>query len=103
MNHAFLIQAHNYPELLADIVNLMSAPNHYFFIHIDKKATIYMHSSQAIKQLKLNSNVIFIERTINVHWGGMSHSWQTLNLMKAVTQYNIRFDFIHLLSGQTIH
>ena len=56
MNHAFLIQAHNYPELLADIVNLMSAPNHYFFIHIDKKATIYMHSSQAIKQLKLAEN-----------------------------------------------
>lgn len=100
MNHAFLIQAHNYPELLADIVNLMSAPNHYFFIHIDKKATIYMHSSQAIKQLKLNPNVIFIERTINVHWGGMSQFMATFNLMEAVNQFNIKFDFIHLLSGQ---
>lgn len=32
--------------------------------------------------------------------GGMSQFMATLNLMKAVTQYNIRFDFIHLLSGQ---
>lgn len=38
LNHAFLITAHAYPEQLKDIVGLLSAPNHYFFINIDRKA-----------------------------------------------------------------
>jgi hypothetical protein len=38
LNHAFLITAHAYPEQLKDIIGLLSAPNHYFFINVDRKA-----------------------------------------------------------------
>ena len=37
LKHAFLITAHAYFEQLSDIISLLSAPNHYFFINIDKK------------------------------------------------------------------
>lgn len=40
MNHAFLIMAYNEPMLLARIVDRLKAPNHYMFIHIDKKSDI---------------------------------------------------------------
>lgn len=37
LNHAFLITAHAHLPLLEKIIELLSAPNHYFFINIDKK------------------------------------------------------------------
>lgn len=37
MKHAFIIQVHNYPEQLKEIVDLLRSPNHYFFINVDKK------------------------------------------------------------------
>ena len=38
LKHAFLITAHAYPGQLRDIIDLLSAPNHYFFINVDRKA-----------------------------------------------------------------
>lgn len=38
LNHAFLIYAHVYPEQLKEIINFLSAPNHYCFINVDRKA-----------------------------------------------------------------
>lgn len=52
MNHAFLITAHKYPEQLGEIVRILDAPNHYFFIHIDKKNYQTMVSSEVIQHLK---------------------------------------------------
>lgn len=40
LKHAFLIMAHAYPEQFKDIVKLLNAPNHYFFINIDKKSNM---------------------------------------------------------------
>ena len=51
-NHAFLIVAHDYPEQLAEIVHLLDAPNHFFFIHIDKKNTVRMMESPGVMKLK---------------------------------------------------
>lgn len=38
MKHAFLITAHAYFEQLVEIIELLSTPNHYFFVNIDKKS-----------------------------------------------------------------
>lgn len=40
MKHGFMIMTHAFPEQLEEIVNLLEAPNHYFFINIDKKQAI---------------------------------------------------------------
>ena len=69
MNHAFLITAHKYPEQLGEIVGILDAPNHYFFIHIDKKSYQKMVSSEVIQHLKKDN--CFVTCCITVNWGGV--------------------------------
>lgn len=38
LRHAFLITAHKEPDLLIDLVRLLSAENHYIIVNIDKKS-----------------------------------------------------------------
>lgn len=52
MNHAFLILAHDSPELLQRIVNRLKAPNHYIFIHLDIKSKDRRVSGGGIFQIK---------------------------------------------------
>ena len=97
MNHAFIFQVHNYPELLNRIINLLIAPNHYCFIHVDKKVNII-----PFKQMINNEHVVFLndnERII-VNHGGFSQIQCTINLLKKVNDFHIKFDYIHSLSGQ---
>ena len=51
MNHAFLIQAHNQPQLLKLIVDLLDSSNHFFYIHIDLKSKKEMYQSEEITLL----------------------------------------------------
>ena len=39
LKHGFLIIAHEHLELLDKIIELLSCPNHYFFINIDRKSS----------------------------------------------------------------
>ena len=50
-NHAFLILAHNQPELLSRIVSVLKAPNHYFFIHVDAKCEDFQRFRDAINRI----------------------------------------------------
>lgn len=50
-NHAFLILAHNQPELLSRIVSVLMAPNHYFFIHVDAKCEDFQRFRDAINRI----------------------------------------------------
>lgn len=38
LKHGFLITAHAYFEQLEQMLKLLEAPNHYFFVNIDKKS-----------------------------------------------------------------
>ena len=97
MNHAFLIIAHNYPELLGETVKILQAPNHYFFINIDKKNndTPFKESVRGL------SNVFFTEDKdrVSVNWGGWSQISTEIKLLKfARSKQNL--DYYHLISGQ---
>lgn len=37
MKHGFMIMAHGNFGQLKEIIGLLAAPNHYFFVNIDKK------------------------------------------------------------------
>ena len=41
LKHGFLIIAHRDPEQLYDLLRLLQAENHYFFINLDKKMKNY--------------------------------------------------------------
>lgn len=97
MKHAFIIQAHAYPELLDNILRIWHAPNHYFFIHIDKK---YKKIQDFIDITKCYDNIIFLQKRMNINWGGSMQFRLTLKLLEMAQDYPVSFDYYHLLSGQ---
>lgn len=96
--HAFLMQVHDYPDLLERILTNMSNENHYFFIHVDAKSNVY--SGKVIKKIKNNfSNILYFEKEMIVNHGGFSQIEATLLLLDNAFGYG-GFDYYHLISGQ---
>lgn len=98
MNHAFVFQIHSYAEQFGEIINLLSAPNHYFFINVDKK----VNDTPFKAVVKGIDNVFFTEGKdrITVNHSGFSQIRCTLNLLNMILQSNIDIDYFHSLSGQ---
>ncbi|MDR1737289.1 MAG: beta-1,6-N-acetylglucosaminyltransferase [Candidatus Symbiothrix sp.] len=97
--HAFLILAHAHPEQLEEIVGLLSAPNHYFFIHIDKKNEIIL-ISDAMRRLQANDKVVVLKNRLRTNHGGFSLVQATLNLLQTACEHPAQMDYMHLISGQ---
>lgn len=66
MNHAFIIQVHQFPNLLRRSLKIMEAPNHYFFVHVDSKCD----KKPFEKQLSGIKNVIIINNIKYLGGGG---------------------------------
>lgn len=66
MKHAFLIVAHNSPELLGLIAKKLESPDHYLYIHVDKKVdmTPFRDVCKGLENCK-------IYQLIRVNWGGI--------------------------------
>ncbi|MDO5771502.1 MAG: beta-1,6-N-acetylglucosaminyltransferase [Bacteroidales bacterium] len=98
IKHAFLITAHSYFGQLEEIIGLLSAPNHFFFINIDKKTK---GGDVVMNVLKDKSpNVYFLEGSerMEVSHGGYSQIECTLRLLHKA--YDTNCDYYHLISGQ---
>lgn len=96
MKHGFMIMTHAFPEQLEEIVNLLEAPNHYFFINIDKK-----QDDKPFKQLlQDHKNIYFTEgkNRIRVVHGGFSQIQAEISLLTLAN--NKGMDYFHLISGQ---
>ena len=94
-NHAFLIQAHAYPELLEMIISRLTAENHYFFLHIDKRNK-YINDFSHLR----SSHVFLLDKRIKINWGGFSQIEATISLMKHAQICGVEFAYYHLISGQ---
>lgn len=92
MNHAFLILAHDSPDLLQRLVDRIQADNHYVFIHLDKK------SNDPKVNIKWGG-YISDKKRINVNWGGFSMIRAEILLLKEALKSPIHFDYFHLISG----
>lgn len=97
LQHAFLIQAHTFPQLLARIIRRLNAPNHHFFINIDGKADIEPFEKALISDLR--DNIQFVGR-LPVYWGDYSLIECTLELLKTALHYDTTIDYFHVISGQ---
>lgn len=92
MNHAFLILAHDSPELLQRIVDRLEAPNHYIFIHLDKKSKD--------KHVRLKRGMYLSDdKRIKVYHGGFSMILAELALLREAYHYDVKIDYFHLISG----
>lgn len=97
MKHGFMIMAHGNFGQLKEIIGLLAAPNHYFFVNIDKKVA---DMGGVIEECKaLSDNMIFLdekERTAVAH-GGFSLVVATLKLLHKAQEAGM--DYCHLISG----
>lgn len=89
LRHAFLITAHAYLEQLERVIRLLSAPNHFFYVNIDRKTEADAFIDRCKNQLQ---NVFFLEgrERMEVAHGGYSQIAVTLLLLeKAVGGGNL--------------
>ena len=68
--HAYLIIAHNEPEVLRTLLAMLDDVRNDIFVHIDRRAcSVY----ESIKDYKVeHSALIFLEHPIAVYWGDIS-------------------------------
>jgi hypothetical protein len=92
MKIAYLILAHNQPELLNEFVTALNKPKEQIFVHIDKKADI-----QPFENL-LQDKCIFSEQRERVYWAGFSQVITYINLLKNAMS-NGDFDYYSFHSG----
>lgn len=81
LNHAYLITAHAFLDQLEEIIKLLNAPNHFFFVNIDKKT----QADAFIEQCKGKyPQVTFLEgkERMEVAHGGYSQIETTLRLLR---------------------
>lgn len=90
--HAFLILVHNNPTYVARLVKSLVSPNHYFFIHVDKK------SKEDFSNLETFPNCALVKKRVSCNWGGFSLVKATLNLLEEADSAQ-NFAYFHLLSG----
>lgn len=92
--HAYLIMAHNQPELLIKLLTALDNERNDIYIHIDKKMRDF-NKSQCEHSVK-RANIIFTKRT-NVKWGDYSQiNCEIMLLKKAIKN---KHSYYHLLSG----
>jgi len=92
--HAYLVMAHNEPELLCKLLKLLDDKRNDIYLHLDQKFDAI--SEEELKEMCQFSSVFFIERK-PIYWSGYSQIDCELRLLKAAVQKN--YTYYHLISG----
>jgi hypothetical protein len=94
---AYLIHAHNEPELCLRLINKLQSEQSLFFIHWDRKSNFsylkFKELTQGIKNVQIFSE-------FEMFWMGYSLVDATLFLMKRALEYSNQIKYFVLLSGQ---
>ena len=91
--HAYLIMAHNEPEILRKLISLLDDVRNDIYLHIDKKTDMAIFGNIETKY----SKVTYVRRN-NVYWGGLSQIRCELTLFEEAAR-NGHYGHYHLLSG----
>lgn len=94
MKHAFLIIAHNEPEIFKVLVSLLDHKDCDIFVHIDRKTDMNL-----FRDVKTQfSEVYFIEDRNEVMWGRYSQIQTEIKLFRTAHSRGI-YSYYHLMSG----
>lgn len=93
MRHAYLVMAHNEPQLLDTLLRSLDDERNDIFIHIDAKANF----DRATYQPQF-SKIQYLSNRIDGRWGDFSLVEIELALLRAAIQSG-QYSYIHLLSG----
>ena len=97
MKIAYIIHAYKLPSQLVRMVNSLTSPNVYFFIHIDKKIDI-LPFEKAFADVR-TKNIIWVEREFS-NWGTINSVKAVLNGLKQALDSDEYFEYFYCLSGQ---
>lgn len=92
---AFLIQAHNEPELCIKLIHQLNHEDSLFFIHWDSK---FKKEGETVEKEFTNHKNVFFYSEFEMFWMGISQVKATLLLLKNALLH--KFDYCVLLSGQ---
>lgn len=92
--HAYLIMAHNQPEVLIRLLQLIDDSRNDIYLHLDTKFTI----DENVFRDKVTYSNIYLAPRMDVHWGGFSQVRCSFSLFKMADETE-NYDFYHLLSG----
>lgn len=99
MRHAYLIMAHNEPDLLQRLILILDHPENDIYVHIDKKSNL--NDFKLSSNLCVHSHLFILSHRIDVSWSGYSQIACEMILME--TAYNHGdYDYYHLMSGVTL-
>lgn len=96
MRHAYLILAHNEPEILRILLSMLDDARNDVFLHIDRRATALRRSLSQYVMTKGRLHVI--STPVAVYWGHTSQIEAELACLHAAHDQGV-FDYYHLLSG----
>jgi hypothetical protein len=95
MQICYIILVHRYPSQLKRLVQKLTAPESFFYIHVDKNVLI----DSFLSELADLPNVCFIENRREGIWGDIGTVKATISALKQVLKDNRR-GYCILLSGQ---
>ena len=95
MRVAHLVITYTNPLQTERMIRRMQHPGFDFYIHVDKKIDITPHLF-----LAKMPNVYLIQDRVKVIWAGYNTVEATLRSVKEIFNTGIRYDYIHLMSGQ---
>ena len=94
--HAYLIMAHDDPELLGIILKLLDAPYNDIYLHIDIKARMDL---ERLSTWVSESELHFVKR-MDVRWGDYTQTECEIRLLMEATKKE--YSYYHLLSGHDL-
>ena len=96
MKNAYIILAHKDPKQVRRLVDNLDKDGIFVF-HICKNTSD--ETFQEFKTLLNNTNHFFCER-VRSFWGEIGLVQATLNALNTLENSNLKYDYVHLLSGQ---
>jgi len=93
--HAYLIMAHNEPEVLARLLTEIDDPRNDIFLHLDTKFADI--SQENLERCVRRSSLHFLPRT-NVRWGSYSQIKCMQRLLESAVQHD-DYAYCHFLVG----
>lgn len=95
MRHAFLIIAHNNPEILYAQLEILDSVDVDFYFHLDAKMKV---NKLDLESHALKSKIYYIKPK-KIRWGHYSQIECELRLLEAAVNSGKGYDYYHLLSG----
>jgi len=100
VKHAYLILAHQQPEMLKPLLSMLDDPRNDLYLHIDPCAGRFTESDFAGMVLSSNLSLVKSKRII---WADYSMVQAEMRLFKAAANAkNAPYAYYHLLSGQDL-